>query len=579
MALAKSSVDIKEIEKAPLFVTSIKSHSSTDSSPTVRSELPVSASPAPATRSLGLSFHLIVSAFLAGLAFAVGHIVFYSKLDGKATSSHQPSYMISQDVAISIGTAFACLVKTCCTTCIGVAFAQIAWWTSRRKDMSIEGLDALFSAPRSVLSFLSLDLWTTGGIAVFIALLSWCLPALTIAAPGSLTVHLQAQTHSFPCEVPALGMNTPGNWFIYSDKGYGGSTHKMRRIVSAVLAGGQYLQSPIPETCGPNCSYALEAYVPAWSCSLQEFEDWNDGFASPERRWKARTRGIAMSRPENGLTTVDDTFHTASYGRDLVAAAWSYDNDDYASSQNFSCLAYNSSFKFAVDFQNGFGTTKLSLLDKGQPFTSSEYNECFDGRANEVATTIPSICNTASYQAVFDAVYRLLDGSLTSNTNTLNLWSESAAGTPTLGVLESSLATFDITSVDDVRLNWVRNLPEALESLMQNITISMLSASAATQMTECTRDDLINVFKNKTWRLIAIYAPALLLTFLCGLFGIWTMLQNNFTADLGFKSFFLSTRDPSLSNMDVTREGWAKKTRLKAWRKDGRDFTMFYHAQ
>jgi hypothetical protein len=109
---------------------------------------------------------LIGSLFLAGVAAAVGHHFFYAHLNG------QPAH--DQLKKIRYGTAMAFFVKS---TLVGTSIMcnrQRIWRTFRRKAMTIEGIDGLFSAPEDPTQFfINGEMWKNGKLATFMALCCW----------------------------------------------------------------------------------------------------------------------------------------------------------------------------------------------------------------------------------------------------------------------------------------------------------------------------------------------------------------------------------------------------------------------
>jgi hypothetical protein len=109
---------------------------------------------------------IIGSLFVAGIAAAVGHHFFYASLNG------QPAH--DQLKMIRYGTAMAFFVKS---TLVGTSIMcnrQRIWRTFRRKAMTIDGIDGLFSAPEDPTQFfINAEMWRNGKLATFMALACW----------------------------------------------------------------------------------------------------------------------------------------------------------------------------------------------------------------------------------------------------------------------------------------------------------------------------------------------------------------------------------------------------------------------
>jgi hypothetical protein len=110
---------------------------------------------------------IIGSLFVAGVVAAVGHHLYYAHLNG------QPAH--DQLKKIRYGTALAFFVKS---TLVGTSIMcnrQRIWRTFRRKAMTIDGIDGLFSAPEDPTQFfINGEMWRNGKLATFMALCCWC---------------------------------------------------------------------------------------------------------------------------------------------------------------------------------------------------------------------------------------------------------------------------------------------------------------------------------------------------------------------------------------------------------------------
>jgi hypothetical protein len=114
---------------------------------------------------------LIVSLFLAGFAAAVGHHLFYSHLNGQPATD--------QLMMVRYGTALAFFVKSTLVGTVIMCNRQRIWYTFRRKAMTINGIDGLFSATEDPTQFfLNWEMIRNGKLATFMAACTWCVSAL-----------------------------------------------------------------------------------------------------------------------------------------------------------------------------------------------------------------------------------------------------------------------------------------------------------------------------------------------------------------------------------------------------------------
>lgn len=109
---------------------------------------------------------IIGSLFCAGVAAAVAHHFYYSRLNGKPATE--------QLKMIRWGTALAFFVKSTLVGCSIMCNRQRIWRTFRRKAMTIDGIDGLFSAPEDPTQFfINGEMWKNGKLATFMALCCW----------------------------------------------------------------------------------------------------------------------------------------------------------------------------------------------------------------------------------------------------------------------------------------------------------------------------------------------------------------------------------------------------------------------
>lgn len=111
---------------------------------------------------------LIVLWTLAGVGWAIGHHLYYRSLDGtKAGSSSQ------QHWAVNFGTALAFLVVASLRAACDIVYQQYIWTVFKRKSLSLDALDKLFSVTADPTAFVSWEFITHAKIAFLVALMCW----------------------------------------------------------------------------------------------------------------------------------------------------------------------------------------------------------------------------------------------------------------------------------------------------------------------------------------------------------------------------------------------------------------------
>ena len=122
---------------------------------------------------------LIISAFLCGVLFALGHHFFYQSLDGNPTSASEGrgAEHLGQQINIAIGTLFAFITKAAFVLSITTTYYQVFWavfQSNRSKHVPTLGwLDSAFSATSSVTSLLPLPTWIRYPVLLFVAPSTW----------------------------------------------------------------------------------------------------------------------------------------------------------------------------------------------------------------------------------------------------------------------------------------------------------------------------------------------------------------------------------------------------------------------
>ncbi|CZR68194.1 uncharacterized protein PAC_18093 [Phialocephala subalpina] len=118
--------------------------------------------------------------FILGVCGALGHHAFYSSLAG--TEAHNQLQMLRY------GAAIAYFTKASLAASLVLAFRQQIWATFRRKFLSINAIDSLFSGIGDLDALLNLEVFQKAKAAIFLILLLWLAPLTVILAPATLFV-------------------------------------------------------------------------------------------------------------------------------------------------------------------------------------------------------------------------------------------------------------------------------------------------------------------------------------------------------------------------------------------------------
>jgi hypothetical protein len=224
---------------------------------------------------------VIILAFVAGLAFALGHHAFYSSLDGRPVDDR----LFNQQVNLAVGQAFAFLVRASLVISVGASYWQVFWGTVLHGSLAISQVDALAGMLGSVLDLLNLKASTTHPLLLVLALLSWMVPLASILPPATLSVHNTTRTEFEDRRVPIPRFNASSMATLATESASGSVTvdvqyfnpaRQLARLVTATAYRGDV---PDHHTAFPNSTYTFDFSGPAVRCqnvSEDLLHDFND---------------------------------------------------------------------------------------------------------------------------------------------------------------------------------------------------------------------------------------------------------------------------------------------------------------
>ncbi|KAF5626975.1 hypothetical protein F52700_8458 [Fusarium sp. NRRL 52700] len=117
---------------------------------------------------------------LIGTLFAVGHHLFYLRLNGKEA--------INQSLMLRYGTIVAFCAKACLGTSVTVAFHQQAWRVVRNKTARVETIDSIFTANSDIFSLFIWGSIRKAKIGTLLALYCWVTPLVVVLTSETLSV-------------------------------------------------------------------------------------------------------------------------------------------------------------------------------------------------------------------------------------------------------------------------------------------------------------------------------------------------------------------------------------------------------
>lgn len=111
---------------------------------------------------------LMTGFLLVGIGLAYGHHGYYHSLDDTLVTSTSQQQWVSR---IGLGIAF--LVKVTLAASIIESFEQYLWTTVRRTPVQLQGIDALFAMPHTLLSFFNFEVFSKAKVLAVIGIISW----------------------------------------------------------------------------------------------------------------------------------------------------------------------------------------------------------------------------------------------------------------------------------------------------------------------------------------------------------------------------------------------------------------------
>ncbi|KAL6808083.1 hypothetical protein J3E69DRAFT_378565 [Trichoderma sp. SZMC 28015] len=451
----------------------------------------------------------MIGLFIGATGAAVAHHLYYDSIDGSEVVIVQDEWTLqavrnSQEWKLRFGAGLAFLAKAMFAASAVVAYEQRAWLTVRNKAITVAGLDAMFSAAQSPLSFFSVDFLRKAKAGAIMALLVWCIPLAAVMTPGTLVVVPTTVSTSKSFAVPVVNFSQiqPLYDFDSSVIGYDGQstsngiTPYLSRLVSSTATSSQIL----PMNIGlANSTYNLTFRGPSFRCreplplqkvSSLEPEEYNYG-----RLWVS-ARNIMYD-----CVLTDTEYNTRFF---------------YSTSEQAQRIDPEYSFKWTEeDVHDSYFTLADALAN------------LLGGAVRVIGKGIMTFKTHVTDTAIFDA----LNAESTNNT-----------GSDLLSKLP----------VQDSRaLARNKTVGELIEELSRNITLSLFSLDQMLMyndtMVRISSD--INVYSYNRRVLIITYSVVFLGTLIALLIGSAAYVKNGVSHQLSFSAFMSTTRNYRLDDL------------------------------
>ncbi|KAK4241994.1 hypothetical protein C8A03DRAFT_40696 [Achaetomium macrosporum] len=239
--------------------------------------------------------------FFIGFAFAVGHHIFYSKLDGRPADDQKHQIQMMR-----FGGFLSYAAKAALLGAVVFAYRQQIWVTVISNVLRLRTIDSVFAAVDEPMTLLNWEFIKKARVAACLAVLAWLFPLTVILTPATLTVSPITETKNGQCHnVRTLNFEQEGekNWRqperINGFRGVSLSIYNstvqnsaglvdvpfnetffdywtgMSPAVDLVSSQSALTGSVIPrpgvalDTCGAgwNCSYTISFKAPGYKCT------------------------------------------------------------------------------------------------------------------------------------------------------------------------------------------------------------------------------------------------------------------------------------------------------------------------
>ncbi|KAH6972464.1 hypothetical protein BKA56DRAFT_635454 [Ilyonectria sp. MPI-CAGE-AT-0026] len=297
---------------------------------------------------------LVICLFVTGVGTALGHHFYYQSLaDTEVQSQSQQAW------AIRIGTGLAVLNKTVLAAVLGMVATQQTWVTLRRRSMSLYGIDSMFKIMSNPTVLLDHHLFTSAKTLFLLAIISWCLPLVTVITPATLSIRSFIDYRIVPTAVPTVDFSNDDEWYNFIGTGDAGVSFEIARIFAATFSSVSFLPVSAPFV---NSTYDLNFWGPSYKClALEEVvvqqsaPTWDtelNNYTSFQKAWDGMIVAPAIDFDGSVYAAVAPGF------MNNMILIWSsgVDDESHNSSKGTSivCQLYNTSYDISVRFHAGF---------------------------------------------------------------------------------------------------------------------------------------------------------------------------------------------------------------------------------
>ncbi|KAH0365643.1 hypothetical protein KCU65_g5949, partial [Aureobasidium melanogenum] len=533
----------------------------------------------------------LCTSFVTGVAFAVGHHCFYTRLDNQPVDDAT----LNQQYNTAVGTAFAFLARAALVIAITATYWQV-FYAKLHHGLTISTIDSLAGFLSNLKELTSINAGKTSPLLLTLALLAWLVPVAVIFPPATLTVVTTnaTNTHGHVLQTPNYtNADAFATVFTYEFPGgisatapahmaavWNGPTSRLRRNLASVAYQGEI---PSLQALATNSSYDIQFFGPAVTCQdlapgpvivnlTNALVDKctepltgcaNDGWEYTSYFYVAWTPSDAIVPYEKNSTT--DPFPiTATLGAEtngvvelfiasrpsLASQAWSVVN----------CSLHNASYTVSLTFEDGRQSANISTPKLLNPVLRPSDRLV-------IPTDRFGLTNsgTRSYLAVMDLLGDMLAGSMyytpgdgmsTPSYNTNNH----------TRVLDTNLAfTKELNPIyvvfskeESIPQSTLPSLGPTIEELVRNMTFSILNIPEllAPQLgkTDVFITTYFNIYNYHWQRLVLAYGLAISVTLITVILGLYTIIDTGSSYSNKFSTILRVSRDEGLDVLIAERD-------------------------
>jgi len=544
---------------------------------------------------------LIASLFLAGLVAAISHHLFYASLDGSPATE--------QLKMVRYGTALAFFVKSTLVGTVITCNRQRIWYTFRRKAMTINGIDGLFSATEDPTQFfLNWEMIRNGKLATLMAVSTWLIPIASVLSPASLTSEARTVTNATTCpdvanlnftreayfnfrqEIEFDGRGTSIVYYNTTDRDrttddyfdyYDQPSRNARRLAfsAAYLKKPQSLEKAKLTSCGEawNCTYSINFLGPGYKC-----EDISHSTTSgaPFQLSQIAPQGNFTyfsevdlddyQRPQipsdDGIPIQDPpypdllgVFQTepilwigyANKTSDLYdpaspyAKKWKYVHE----AKMFKCVMHHTNYTFEMKYQ-----PRQSASLKQRDFLHPVINTTLESNPNNASAWVATPASSFVRPKEAREDYKLVAAYHSMGA----LLRAFLRGNIEKKADDLIITRSDISETRLINGNTSYPQPELMtdvQNVFEDMLITLLSEPALvlaeTETVPCEKTRVVVVFVYYARGLWLGYAIVIAVTVVFIFVGGWSLYRNGVASDVLFSRILATTRNPTLDHLSI----------------------------